>query len=198
MTSVTTRLKDLRLFFLRLLGTNQVSTPTASTIVFNMPEILEMILDYAGLLDLLVWQRVNRLFKAAIQRSPFQRKLFMESDVEWIDSEHLTQCFELNPFLGRIGISLDWDQGMCYFRMPLNLSPVSKAIGASWRRMYIAKPVFSENYAGHSANYMCGLKLGYVVDLPPDAKYDNIPICKRIHYGMMFTHLPMADADIDT
>ena len=69
-----------------------------STETFGIPELLGMILENAEPRDLLLWQRVNKTWQAAIQRSPrIQEKLYFK--VESCKDEDDEQRAVLNPFM---------------------------------------------------------------------------------------------------
>ena len=69
-----------------------------STNTFDIPELLEMILDHAAPEDLFLWQRVNKTWQAAIQGSPrLQEKLFFRVNTCKNTTEQ--KCVAWNPFL---------------------------------------------------------------------------------------------------
>lgn len=60
-----------------------MSSVTASTVIGNQPELVESILSYLPMRDLLLVQRVSRLFASIIKSSKqLQRNLFLLADDE--------------------------------------------------------------------------------------------------------------------
>ena len=114
-----------------------------STTALGIPELLEMVLDYAAPQDLLLWQRVNKSWQAAIERSPrFQEKLFfrIRETRKTVSDEN---CVVWNPFLkffahGSIdGWHLFFDDAF---------DGKASHPSASWRRMYFSSPAVTELY----------------------------------------------------
>ena len=114
----------------------------SSTVTFGITELLEMILENATPHDLLLWQRVNKTWQAAIQRSPrIQEKLFF--NIRPCKDEHEEESAVLNPFtelffkfneLGDKFIAEDAFDGRASYPT------------ASWKQMSLTSPAITEIY----------------------------------------------------
>ncbi|KAK4695762.1 hypothetical protein P7C71_g2045, partial [Lecanoromycetidae sp. Uapishka_2] len=79
----------------------------ASSKIFLIPEILEMILVQLPERDLLLDQRVNKTWQGVIKTSPqLQRKLFFTADIIPIDTDQrVASGAKWNPLLGKVARS---------------------------------------------------------------------------------------------
>lgn len=113
-----------------------------STITFDIPELREIILEYARPQDLLVWQRVNKTWQADIQRSSrIQEKLFyrVKTGTHWYDSD----CAAWNPFLD-LFCTESYSCVLCRNFTYDGLDGKASHPTASWRQMLMTSPAVTE------------------------------------------------------
>ena len=120
-----------------------------STTVLGIPELLEMVLDHNTPQDLLLWQRVNKAWQAAIQRSPrVQERLFFRIkeickkvfDIKtctWFGRKYVVA----NPFLNFFALTTLESRHIF-----INSAFDGKASHptASWRQMYLSSPALTD------------------------------------------------------
>lgn len=129
-----------------------------STETFGIPELLEMILENAEPRDLLLWQRVNKTWQAAIQRSPrIQEKLYFRAKP--CKDEDDEQRAVLNPFM-----DLFLDQGRfttSYWIAKHAFDGKASCPTASWQRMSITSPAITELVLFKTTSYQGQLDFNY-------------------------------------
>ena len=112
--------------------------PSARALV--IPELLEMVLDHATPQDLLLWQRVNKAWQAAIRSSPrIQEKLFFRVR-KLCNTAFDEKCMIENPYLK----SFAHERGFMYlfFDDAFDRKKASHPT-ASWRQMYLRSPALT-------------------------------------------------------
>ena len=109
----------------------------SSTTALGIPELLEMVLDHATPQDLLLWQRVNKAWQAAIQRSPrIQERLFFRIGETCKTVSRKTVVFA-NPFLKFFAHeSTEFRHNFLDDAFDGKASHPT----ASWRQMYMSSP----------------------------------------------------------
>ena len=112
-----------------------------STTALGIPELLEMVLDHATPQDLLLWQRVNNAWRAAIQKSPrIQERLFfrIREIYETVSHEEVVVA---NPFL-------EFFAEKCgeatYFFSDDAFDGKASHPTASWRQMFTSSPAVTK------------------------------------------------------
>ena len=109
-----------------------------STKTLGIPELLEVILEYATPRDVLLWQRVNKTWQIAIKTSPrIQEKLFfrMEPCKDKYEQNHAIW----NPFLKSFLVE-EMNSGCCYGIGPHAFDGKSSYPTASWKQMFVTSP----------------------------------------------------------
>ena len=100
-----------------------------------------MILEDATPYDLLLWQRVNKTWQAAIQRSPqFQEKLYFRDKI--CEDENIQDRTVLNPFMNKLFIRKSFHSWL--FMAEGAFSGKASCPTASWRQMLITRPAITE------------------------------------------------------
>ena len=113
-----------------------------STTAFGIPELLEMVLDHATIKDLLLWQRVNKVWQETIRSSPrIQERLHFRlrgtcktvTGWKWLVG---------NPFLKRFENKGLWAGGM--FSHDAFDGKKASHPTASWRQMHLTSPAMTD------------------------------------------------------
>ena len=113
-----------------------------STKTFDIPKLLKTILEYATATpqDLLIWQRVNKSWQAAIQRSPrIQETLFLKVKTckEVCDDERAV----LNPFMEVFAKHMNKDYWLFTTHA---FTGKASCPTASYTQMFITSPAVTE------------------------------------------------------
>ena len=146
--------------------------------VLDIPELLESMLLNASPTDLLMWQRVNRLWRAAIQRSPrIQEKLFLRSPS---DGDSRRQHVIQNPFLDLFVERSTFGNILLVEHL---LKEKARHPEALWRQMFITTPAIVEleiRVTGSRVEWEVdyrwsivregGITLGQLLDVQEEAK----------------------------
>ena len=108
----------------------------------GIPELLEMVLDHATSQDLLLWQRVNKAWQAAIRSSPrIQERLFFRVR-EICERVFDKQAVVANPF---VKFFAHKSGGIAYlFSDDAFDGKKASHPAASWRQMYLSSPAVTE------------------------------------------------------
>lgn len=128
----------------------------ASNKVFNIPELLESILDHGLAKDLLLQQRVNKTWQGVIQgSSSIRRKLHYDEDsefkeVEWEEPDRI----RWNPLMTSFWVGRE-QQMMCCQEVDLEVIRKFDFPSASWKAMYITSPAM-KTVTLRSGNYILG------------------------------------------
>ena len=115
-------------------------SPSSKT--FGIPELLEMILEYATPQDVLLWQRVNKTWHAIIQKSTLlQEKLYFRIK----PCKNVTEQHDAiwNPFTELLFARDSRDYSPYMFRLPIGNDAFSGKANyptASWKRMLMTSP----------------------------------------------------------
>ena len=117
-----------------------------STTALGIPELLDMILDHATPQNLLLWQRVNKAWQAAIQRSPrIQERLFFRIS-ETRKTVFVKKSVVANPFL-KFFTNQD-EEALFYFfsdhTFDHAVNGKASLPTASWRQMYLTNPAVTK------------------------------------------------------
>ena len=120
-----------------------------STTALGIPELLEMVLDHATPQDILLWQRVNKAWQAAIQRSPrIQERLFFRIKETCKRAFDKKTCPRFdrdrvvaNPFLKFFASRRRETQHIFYDG---TFDGKASHPTASWRQMYLSSPALTD------------------------------------------------------
>ena len=116
----------------------ETSAMHPSTETFGIPELLEIILENATPRDVLLWQRVNKMWQTAIKTSPrLQEKLFfkIEPCKDGYEQHHPIW----NPFIGSF-LEDVINSGCCRGIGRHAFDGKSSYPTASWKQMFITSP----------------------------------------------------------
>lgn len=143
--------------------------------VFETTELLELILSFTTLLDLLRAQRVSRRWKTVIEGSPLlQRCLYFLPDPRAVDT------YGLNPlFMQRFKLWREEpDNTLHVSSKPQWHSRLNKSSpSASWRRMLVSQPPEPFRIEGgspHRSNKFCGFSAETKCGDAWDVYYHNL------------------------
>lgn len=108
--------------------------------VLQVPELLELICMHLPALDVLVYQRVSKMWQSTIQCSgSLQEKLFFKASVPRSNNDH-TRIFKppgfaWNPFLLEFG---NWGYRSMY--LEIRILRLKDYDSASWKKMFVVSP----------------------------------------------------------
>lgn len=130
--------------------------------VLGIPELLELILDYADNMDILCWQRVDRGWQSVIQNSPrIQDKIYLRFAVHEpmtsvsVNCRGAVNAYEWNPLIFQPGRFRLLDPFWTVILAPHDQDPGGESIKlsiktlqdlrlgyaeASWKEIFVAKP----------------------------------------------------------
>ena len=110
-----------------------------STETFAVPELLEMILEHARHQDLLLWQRVNKTWHAAIQQSPrILEKLHFRNQP--CKDKHEQKSVSWNPLMESFSRTLS----IYSCEVPKDAFANACYPTASWKQMFVTSPAVTE------------------------------------------------------
>ena len=116
----------------------ETSAMRPSTETFGIPELLEIILENATPQDVLLWQRVNKMWQAAIKTSPrIQEKLFFR--IEPCKDKHEQDNVIWNPFIASFLVE-EINSGCCRGIGQHAFDGKISFPTASWKQMFITSP----------------------------------------------------------
>ena len=173
----------------------ETSAMHPSTKTFGIPELLEIILENATPRDLLLWQRVNKSWQAAIKTSPrIQEKLFFR--IEPCKHKYEQNHAMWNPFIESF-LEAHMDSGCCYEIDPEAFDGRRSYPTASWKQMFITSPAAiglrimiygsGDIELGRAIVCRSGITIGQLADFRAEVTSGythsvGINICK-MHYG---------------
>lgn len=115
------------------------------TKALGIPELVERVLDYAAPQDLLLWQRVSKVWQAAIRSSPrIQERLFFRVR-EPCETVLQKGGVVANPFVKTFAFPCI-EYRHCFIGNATNAFDGKKASHptTSWRQMYLRNPAMTE------------------------------------------------------
>ena len=113
----------------------ETSAMHPSTKTFGIPELLEVILENAAPRDVLLWQRVNKMWQTAIKSSPrIQEKLFFR--IKPCKDKYELDHAIWNPFIDSSDVK-EINTGGCRLIGQLTINGKSNYPTASWKQMLI-------------------------------------------------------------
>ena len=118
-----------------------------STTALGIPELLEMVLEYATPQDLLLWQRVNKAWQGAIRRSPrIQERLFFrisETRETVFGNKRVTNPF-MKFFANPNGEPVYSYNSFSDHTFDHAVNGKASISTASWRQMYLTNPAVTK------------------------------------------------------
>ena len=111
-----------------------------STETFAIPELLDMIFEHARHQDLLLWQRVNKTWHAALQQSPrIQEKLHFR--IRPCKDKYEQKSVIWNPLMESLSCTLS----MYSCEVPKDAFGANAYYPtASWKQMFVTSPTVTE------------------------------------------------------
>lgn len=170
----------------------EASAMHPSTKTFGIPELLEVILENATSQDVLLWQRVNKMWQTAIKTSPrIQGKLFYNIEPRK-DEKGLDHAI-WNPFMKSDEVKLI-NSGGCRGIGQLTINGKRSYPTASWKQMLITSPAAvgmrtivddGENtYIGKPIVCGSGITIGQLVDLQAEVNSAQAHSGSDIHINV--------------